>query len=310
MDVAVLGHIIIETIVYPDGRVLTPVLGSPAAYSSVALARLGTSVGLCTNVGEDIPQTFLEIFEEAKVDLAGMSIIGEETTRNKLVYRTMEDKHVEYSAKAPSIELANLPEKAEEAGIFYVCPMDYEVSPSVVEKLVEAGKTVIVDFGGYGGATSASHPFGLEEALAPTLEVLSSCHVAKASVKDCRCIFGDPGLEEAEKYYADRMYAAGARQVVITMGSEGVCYSSGNKRVCCPPLNCEVADTTGAGDAFAAGMIHAFLRTPSDIERMLTFAQATACHVIEKTGGVALERMPTYEEIIKRIRKENVCERD
>ena len=46
-ELVMVGHIINETIEYPDRRI-TPVLGSPAAYSSVVAARLGMKTGLVT----------------------------------------------------------------------------------------------------------------------------------------------------------------------------------------------------------------------------------------------------------------------
>jgi len=310
MDVVVLGHIIIETIVFPDGRVLTPVLGSPAAYSSVAMARLGDRVGLCTKVGKDIPKEFIEVFNKAGVDLAGMKIAGRESTRNKLIYTTPENKRVEYLSKAPDIEFDDIPETAKDTGLFYICPMDYEVPPRVAQKLVNEGKEVVVDLGGYGGATSATHPYGAESKLPVTIEIISICDIVKASIEDCQYIFGSTYVSEPERCYADKMLTMGAKRVVITLGSKGVYYADTevNKRF--PPLPCKAIDTTGAGDAFAAGMIHGYLSDKDDIDTMIMFGQATACCVVERTGGVAPERMPTKEEVQLRLRKEVVNGRD
>lgn len=310
MDVVVLGHIIIETVVFPDGSVLTPVLGSPAAYSSVAMARLGNHVGLCTKVGKDIPKEFIEVFDRAGVDLTGMRIVGRKSTRNKLIYTTPESKRVEYLNKAPDIEFYDIPDTFKEASLFYICPMDYEVPPRVVERLADEGKEVVVDLGGYGGATSATHPYGAKSKLSVTTEIISMCGITKASIEDCRYIFGETRTSEPERRYADKMLTMGAKRVVITLGSKGVYYTDMDVNKRFPPLACKAIDPTGAGDAFAAGMIHGYLWDKGDIDTMIMFGQATACCVVERTGGVIPERMPSKEEVQQKLRKEVVNGRD
>ena len=51
-EIIVVGHILNEKIVFPD-RVIAPVLGSPAAYSSVCLASLGVKVGVVSKIGSE-----------------------------------------------------------------------------------------------------------------------------------------------------------------------------------------------------------------------------------------------------------------
>ncbi len=54
VNVVAIGHVLNETIVFADGRRKGPVLGSPAAYSSTATARLGVPTGVVTKVGRDV----------------------------------------------------------------------------------------------------------------------------------------------------------------------------------------------------------------------------------------------------------------
>ncbi|MFQ5856636.1 MAG: hypothetical protein ACE5LU_13445 [Anaerolineae bacterium] len=54
-NIIIIGHIINETIQSPD-RTVAPVLGSPAAYSSVIASVLSAQVGLVTKIGtRDLP---------------------------------------------------------------------------------------------------------------------------------------------------------------------------------------------------------------------------------------------------------------
>ena len=58
-----------ENIIFVD-RIIGPVLGSPCAYSSIIMAKLGLQVGIVSYVEENLEQNFLSQF--ARVDLQGV----------------------------------------------------------------------------------------------------------------------------------------------------------------------------------------------------------------------------------------------
>lgn len=61
--------------------------------------------------------------------------------------------------------------------------------------------------------------------------------------------------EEMADILADNIEEAGIQSMVVTMGSEGAVYAvRGAERGVCPALPVTVRDTTGAGDAFFAGV--------------------------------------------------------
>lgn len=310
LDVVVIGHIIIETIVFPDGSVLTPVLGSPAAYSSVALAKLGCKVGLCTKVGKDMPSELVSVFEKARVGLQGLVVAGEYSTRNQLVYTHMEQKRVIYERKAPSFTIHDLPKSYKNAKLFYVCPMDFEVPVEMVKELATLGRPIFVDLGGYGGATSSSHQCGESSELQQLKPILESASVIKASFEDCGLILGKPDTKApaAETAFAEKLVKLGAEKVVITLGSQGVYLHDHSGGSYFPPFYCEAVDTTGAGDTFCAGLIHEYIRS-HDMGAAIRFGEAVACLVIEKTGGVDVERMPSREKVIAFINAQSNSQR-
>ena len=59
------------------------------------------------------------------------------------------------------------------------------------------------------------------------------------------------------KEAADRLTAMGVEQVYITLGSDGVYCSDGTRHEHLKAIPSRVINTTGAGDAFIAGMAHA-----------------------------------------------------
>ena len=67
--------------------------------------------------------------------------------------------------------------------------------------------------------------------------------------------YSDKTPEEMRDILADRLPKAEIPSMVVTMGAQGAVYADleGNKGVC-PARNVQVKDTTGAGDAFCAGV--------------------------------------------------------
>lgn len=67
--------------------------------------------------------------------------------------------------------------------------------------------------------------------------------------------FAGKAVEEMIDIISDRVQKAKMQALIVTMGSEGAVYADihGNKGWC-PALKVQVRDTTGAGDAFCAGV--------------------------------------------------------
>ena len=180
LDLIVIGHILNETIKLPD-RTIAPVLGSPAAYSSVIATRLGVRTGIVTKIGKDMPRELLKVFSEAGVDTRGIKTEGDASTTNLLIYDTLGNKKVRYLKKAPHIFFNDIPKEYLHAKIIYICPMDHEVPLETVRELSNLGKTLAVDLMGYGGATSSAHPDEKEQEGHQSLkDLVKHFHIAVA----------------------------------------------------------------------------------------------------------------------------------
>jgi len=296
-DVVLAGHILNEKVVFPD-RVLFPVLGSPVAYCSVCLACLGSRVGIVTKIGQDFPPRLMSVFQEVRVDTAGVRV-GEVSTHNELIYQADGRKTLRFLTRAPSIGYEDFPEPFLRAGITYVCPMDHEVVLDGIRQLARRGGTMMVDLGGFGGATSAEHPpvkDGAElRGLGPYF------HIVKGSIEDLGYILGAaPGDEEA---VADRILRSGARVVVITLGARGAYVRTKDGGMRYPAYHADqsaVVDQTGAGDCFSAGFLFEYGRSRDPFAAAL-YGNAVTSFVIERTGGVLAARMPSKAEADRRV---------
>jgi sugar/nucleoside kinase (ribokinase family) len=305
LDVVVIGNIINETIKFPE-KTIGPVLGSPAAYSSLVMSAVGAKVGLVSYYGSDTSEWMDKHL--GNVDHSGL-IDHERSTTNFLVYREDGTKYVEYVYKAPGIYEKDIPEEYLGCDYFYICPMDYEVDLSVNKKLHDMGKEVVVDLGGYGGATSEKHYTIHDEKGDRILsEVSKYSTIVKASREDLEYIAPGLDLESIVGYF----FSKGAKTCVVTLGEKG-CYlgKADQKGIYIEGFKSDnPIDFTGAGDSFGAGFMASFSKNV-DTKEAIIFGNSVASLVIEKTGGCIKERMPSLTDVENRInqqkiRKENV----
>ena len=86
----------------------------------------------------------------------------------------------------------------------------------------------------------------------------------------------------------------GIKNVVITLGERGAFFANANEAFLCPvaTLKTPVVDTTGAGDAFNAGLAVALTENVS-VQEAMAFASATAGLSTTKIGTA--KAMPSRE---------------
>lgn len=294
VDVVCLGHILNEKIIFPD-KVISPVLGSPVAYSSVCLSSLGVDVGIVTKIGPDFPEDLLDTYTKAGVDKKGIIMTGT-STNNELIYDSDGNKSLRFITRADDINYSDIPTQYHSARIFYICPMDYEVSIETIEKISKLGKTMVVDLGGYGGGTSEKHPLIKDGSLIKDL--CPYFKIVRASIEDLYHILGH---DICEGTAAEKILGWGAKSVVITLGEKGSYVRTATEKRNIPAYPIEkFVDQTGAGDCFSAGFMAHYLKS-SDLFTSAVYGSAATSYIIERSGGVVPERMPGIEEVEKRV---------
>ena len=298
VDIAVLGHILNEKIIFPDKEIY-PVLGSPVAYSSSCMASLGVKIGIVSKIGKDFPKDLLKIFNQLGINQEGITI-GENSTNNELIYDKQGNKTVNFISKAEDIFFENIPSSYLNAKIFYICPMDYEINMKTIKRISDLGKIMAVDIGGYGGGTSDTH---LKEKSGYEIkELCPFFDIVKGSIEDYYHIFGVNVGEERE--ISQKIIQWGAKISLITLGEEGSFVKTKNAEYYIPafptPVD-EILDRTGAGDCFSAGFLTHFFHN-RDPYTSAVYASATTSYVIERSGGVVIERMPKKQEIERRAK--------
>jgi fructokinase len=130
------------------------------------------------------------------------------------------------------------------------------------------------------------------------IEAYQWVNVTKPSLDDCQRLFG-PGSSPVA--YAERFLNWGAEIVALTMGGEGVLLATSDGAFHhIKPSDARVADVTGAGDAFWAGLLVALLDGYPPPEAAC-FGQIVAETKIRTVGPVS--QMPTRASLYRQLEK-------
>ena len=104
---------------------------------------------------------------------------------------------------------------------------------------------------------------------------------------------------EVEKI-ASSLKARGVKNVIIKLGKQGCYVDAFGKCYYQNSFKVPVVDTTGAGDAFVAGVLYG-LHRGWEIENVTRFASAVSAHCIQKLGATV--GVPQYEKVLDFIDK-------
>lgn len=241
--------------------------GSPANMAA-NMARLGNRAAIVSCVGSDNVGTYLiEQVANAGVDTEHIARAVHEPTSIVLVSRTKgTPDFIAYRQADRQIMPYHLPDTLlSQARIFHTTCFALSQEPAQ-STLVDAAQR----------ASRVGCQVSIDCNYAPSIwpdrdqawQVLKAYCSAGALVKlsedDAARLYGQP--QSADQIIHD-FHAMGATLVCLTLGAEGSMVSSNNgaDRVQLPGRKIEVIDVTGAGDAYWAGFLTAWLqnRTPA-----------------------------------------------
>ena len=87
VDVAVIGHFSIDTIILPSRTVPFVVLGGATTYTSFAAKRLEATASVISKVGGNFPEAFLWWLRQEGFDISGLTkLADDQTTSFELSY--------------------------------------------------------------------------------------------------------------------------------------------------------------------------------------------------------------------------------
>jgi len=306
VDVIAIGELLIDMIADNPGLRLEEQIifkrfagGAPANFA-VGIKRLGLTSGVITKVGNEFFGRFLlETLKKEQVDISQIKITNE--------YKT-------------ALAFVGLDEKRNPSFSFYRSPCadimltQEEISEEYIKsaKLLMCGTVSMADEPARSAifkAINYAKKHGLQVACDPNLRddlwhfkdprehifrVLKDTDIFLPSITEAEFITGEKG-EKAFETILD----LGPSIVAITHGAEGSTVLTKDEEFFAPSYKVDVVDTTGAGDAFAAGLITGLL-TNMPLEKIPYFANAVSAVKITRKGAM---NIPTRKEVEYFIKK-------
>lgn len=130
---------------------------------------------------------------------------------------------------------------------------------------------------------------------------LGKFHTVKVNRRQAEVLGGRPlaQMTDVEKL-ASKWIASGVQRVFITLGDQGAYAADAERQIHLPAAKIKVADTTGAGDAFQAGLIWASLRKWS-LEDCCRAGLAASTVAVRAEGAINKEMSQAL--LLEHIRK-------
>jgi ribokinase len=254
--------------------------GGAGANVAVHLARLGVPVTLVGSVGDDSVAAGLRAeLTAAGVRLALRTVAGAATgTIVSLVepggQRSMlADRGANLSLEADDVPAVPPGGHLHLSGYTLLDPGPRTAGLAAMTAAVAAGCTVSID----PASTGPLRDYGVDRWLADT----SPATVLLPNADEARLLTGC-----ADPMDAARALAARHPVVAVSLGADGAVWAAGTSLIHRPAHATEVVDTTGAGDAFAAGLLATWLASPgADPVGALDAGLALAADVVRRPGA-------------------------
>ena len=281
-----------QTVVETRGYDYVP--GGKGANAALTLARLGADSIFCTRLGNDsngqklkalysengIDTRFIITDRSAPTGLA--SIIVEETGENRIV--VYPGANSELSGVDVEDAMTCLPD-----AVFVQFEIPEDAVVAATKFAQKKNIPVFVD----AGPAYRGYPLdrlGRLEVLSPNeSETYALTGILPNNVTNC--------LRAATVL----MQKVETKYVVIKLGGRGAYIHDGKYSQLISAYECDVVDTTAAGDAFTAALTYEYLRS-GDITRAVKYANVVGALVVSKAG--ASSSLPS-EEQVRRFIAEN-----
>ena len=260
------------------------VLGSASAICAMGLARLGTPVAFFGKVGDDPAGHFcLDAMRSRGIDLGAVVVDSRLKTGVTVAITSAADRAlVSFLGSIASLSEAEVPR-----ALFSRADHVHVSSYYLQEALRPGVARLFRDAKAAGLTTSLDPGFDPSERWGPDLaETLRSVDVFFPNEVELR---GLSGLDDPEEAVRRLENGSSGVRVVAKLGARGaMALDGGGRPLHVPAPRVEVTDTTGAGDSFDAGFLHAWLGG-SELDECLRLGAACGALSTRGLGGTATQ---------------------
>jgi sugar/nucleoside kinase (ribokinase family) len=288
MSLVVIGTVAFDAIETPFGKT-DKIVGGAATFISLAASYFHKNIKLISVVGDDFPESAIDMMKRRGVETEGLQIKQGEKTffwsgryHNDMNSRDTLATELNVLADFDPI----VPDSYQSCEFLMLGNLAPSVQLQVIERMQERPKLVVLD----------TMNFWMDIALDDLKKVLQKVDVLTINDEEARQLSGEYSLVKASQKILDM----GPKYLIIKKGEHGALLFNREQVFFAPALPLEdVFDPTGAGDSFAGGFI-GYLAETRDIsfdnmKRAVIFGSAMASFSVEKFGTERIQHLDETE---------------
>ncbi|KAB8360887.1 hypothetical protein FH972_024620 [Carpinus fangiana] len=256
--------------------------GGKGANQAVAAARLskpnpdGPSVRMIGAVGKDqFGQDFLRHLDNEGIDRSAVAVKeGKNTGTATIIVETSGQNRILFSEGANGlVKPADMKLSSEDSIVVFQHEIPQHSVKQGLIMAIDAGKETILN-----PAPAFHLPDGAYKGLAHLiLNESEAAYLAGVAEQD---------LMSSLETVADFFLSRGVKNVIITLGSQGVYYQNASAKGTIAARKVKVVDTTAAGDTFVGGYaVYIAEHGSDDIKPAIEFANRAASMAVQKEGA-------------------------
>ncbi len=295
MSILIVGTVAFDAIETPFGKT-EKIIGGAATYISLSSSFFTKNLNLVSVVGEDFPETAIEMLKTHNVCTKGLQIkSGEKTFFWSGKYH--DDMNTRDTLDTQLNVLENfdptVPQEYQNSNYLMLGNLMPSVQKKVLDQMKRRPKLVVLD----------TMNFWMDHFLEDLKESLKQVDVLTINDEEARQLSGEHSLVKSAKLILEM----GPKYLIIKKGEHGALLFNHKEVFFAPALPIDdVLDPTGAGDSFAGGFI-GYLEKTEDIsfenmKRAVIHGSAMASFCVEKFGTQRLEEL-SYEDVEARLKQ-------
>ena len=293
MSLLIVGTVAFDAIETPFGKT-DKIVGGAATYIGLSASKFYNNINLVSVVGEDFPQTAIDMMHKHKVNTDGLQIKKNEKTffwsgryHNDMNTRDTLDTQLNV------LETFNptVPSTYQNCDCLMLGNLMPSIQQKVLDQLTKRPKLIVLD----------TMNFWMDHFMDDLTIALKNVDVLTINDEEARQLSGEYSLVKAAK----KILSMGPTFLIIKKGEHGALLFNEKEVFFAPALPLEeVFDPTGAGDTFAGGFVGHLCATKDysfeNMKRAVIIGSAMASFCVEKFGT---ERMNGLEmkEVNNRI---------
>ena len=293
MSILVVGTVAFDAIETPFGKT-DKIVGGAATYICLSSSFFTNKINLVSVVGEDFPDSAIQMLKDKSVDTYGLQVKNGEKTffwsgkyHNDMNTRDTLDTQLNVLENFDPI----VPDQFKESEFLMLGNLMPSVQKKVLNQMKKRPKLIVLD----------TMNFWMDNFMKDLKEALKEVDVLTINDEEARQLSEEYSLVKAAK----AILRMGPKYLIIKKGEHGALLFNNKEVFFAPALPLEeVFDPTGAGDSFAGGFIGYLAKTDDisfdNMKKAVISGSAMASFCVEKFGTEKLNQI-TEKDLDLRI---------